>query len=101
MATGLTDSSNYQAIAEAIRAKNGSDETYTPEEMAAAVMAIEGQSLLSFANIDFSDWTSGEFTVTVDDGDPELGSVTFDADGRPDSITLFGHTLTLTLPGVS
>lgn len=51
MAKGLTDSSNYQAIANAIRAKNGLTDTYTPEEMAAAIEAIvTGQPLDALEN---------------------------------------------------
>lgn len=44
MARGLTDDTNYQAIANAIRQKNGSVTTYLPEEMAEAVLAINGSS---------------------------------------------------------
>ena len=36
----LTDSANYAAIADAIRAKNGSSAVYKPREMAAAIDAI-------------------------------------------------------------
>jgi len=36
-----TDNANYAAIADAIRAKNGTDQTYTPAAMAAAIAAIE------------------------------------------------------------
>jgi hypothetical protein len=48
--------------------------------------------------IDFSAWEDGEFTVTAG-GDTKNGSVTFSG-GRPKTITLNGHTLTLTLPEV-
>lgn len=37
----LTDEKNYQDIAAAIREKNGTEETYKPAEMAAAIAAIE------------------------------------------------------------
>jgi hypothetical protein len=37
---GITDTQNYTDIANAIRAKNGSADTYTPAEMAAAILAI-------------------------------------------------------------
>ncbi len=51
MARGLTDSANYQAIADAIRAKNGLTETYAPEEMAPAIEAIEtGRALDTLEN---------------------------------------------------
>ena len=42
MAMILTDSSNYSAIAEAIREKTGTEDTYKPSEMAAAIEAIQG-----------------------------------------------------------
>lgn len=48
---------------------------------------------------DFSGWDSGEFTVTAD-GEATTGSVEFDSAERPTSITLNGHTLTLTFPEV-
>lgn len=51
MAKGLTDDSHYQAIAEAIRAKNGLTDSYTPEEMAAAINGIEtGKALDELEN---------------------------------------------------
>lgn len=40
MTIGLTDSANYQAIADAIRSKNGNTETYSPDEMAEAINNI-------------------------------------------------------------
>ena len=40
MEIGLTNKDNYKAIANAIREKNGSTETYTPSEMADAIAAI-------------------------------------------------------------
>ena len=40
MTTVLTDNANYAAIADAIRAKTGSTETYKPREMAEAINAI-------------------------------------------------------------
>ncbi len=42
MAKVITDEQNYQDIANAIRAKLGSADTYTPSEMAAAIGAISG-----------------------------------------------------------
>ena len=45
MAIGLTDEANYSAIADAIRDKNGSTTTYTPAEMADAIMTIETGSM--------------------------------------------------------
>ena len=42
MAKVITDEQNYQDIANAIRAKLGSTDTYTPSEMAAAISTISG-----------------------------------------------------------
>ena len=42
MSNVLVQESSLQAIATAIRAKNGSQDTYTPAEMAAAIRAISG-----------------------------------------------------------
>lgn len=42
MAKVITDEQNYQDIADAIRAKLGSTDTYTPSEMAAAISTISG-----------------------------------------------------------
>lgn len=40
MANKITNTDNYVAIANAIRSKNGSSDTYTPAQMAAAIEAI-------------------------------------------------------------
>lgn len=42
MSIVFTDNQNYQDIADAIRAKNGSSDTYLPSEMADAIMDISG-----------------------------------------------------------
>ena len=39
---GITNENNYKAIADAIRSKNGSEQTYTPSEMAEAIREIAG-----------------------------------------------------------
>ena len=51
-------------------------------------------------DIDLSAWNSGSFEMTYEDGTTKEGSVTFDSNNRPTSITLNGHTLTLTLPPI-
>lgn len=43
--TILTDDSNYKAIANAIRTKNGTEETYKPSEMASAIETIPSGGL--------------------------------------------------------
>lgn len=42
MAILMTDQSNYEDIADAIREKNGTGETYLPSEMAGAIRSIHG-----------------------------------------------------------
>ena len=49
---------------------------------------------------DFSDWESGSFSVQMPDGATLDGSVEFDDEGRPESVTLNGHTMTIILPEV-
>lgn len=49
------------------------------------------------SNADLSDWASGSFTMTVD-GEELPGSVTFDSNNNPKSVTFNGHTMTITLP---
>jgi len=51
-------------------------------------------------DVDMSNWYSGSFEMTYEDGTVKEGSVTFDSNNRPKTITLNGHTLTLTLPEV-
>ena len=50
------------------------------------------------ADIDFSAWADGEFTVTMSDETEKSGAVYFDSSGNPASVTLDGHTMTITLP---
>lgn len=51
MAKKLYEESTIQAIADAIRAKNGSDATYKPAEMPAAIAAISGSGSAVAENI--------------------------------------------------
>ena len=60
--TVLTDDTHYKDIAGAIRAKNGTDDTYAPSEMAEAIGAIEAVP----KNI--AEITSGFFTPGKDLG---------------------------------
>lgn len=48
--------------------------------------------------INFTNWESGGFVVTMSDGTQHNGTVTFDSEGKPTSVTLNGHTLSITLP---
>lgn len=48
--------------------------------------------------INFTNWESGGFVVSMSDGTQHNGTVTFDSEGKPTSVTLNGHTMTITLP---
>lgn len=58
------------------------------------VTALEGKA----TGINFTNWESGGFVVTMSDGTQHNGTVTFDSEGKPTSVTLNGHTLSITLP---
>lgn len=62
MAQKLYEESNIQAIADAIRAKNGTTTTYKTNEMAAAIQAIEAGE--SYFGTEFRIY-SGSYTPTV------------------------------------
>lgn len=71
---GITDSQNYQDIADAIRAKNGSQAVYLPSEMAAAIDAIQVNAAqdpiyedLSTGYISGGTWVIGGTTVSYSD----------------------------------
>ena len=57
MATVLTDSAHYTAIADAIRARTGRNAAYTPAQMPAAIAALTGGGVQS-------ETISGEYTDT-------------------------------------
>lgn len=95
MALVITNTQNYVDIANAIREKNGSEDTYMPSEMAAAIQAIacdEGGGK-KVSNITIYE-SIGMYTITYDDGQIVTGSVTFDENGLPTSLTDDnGHTV--------
>ena len=80
------------------------DASLSVEGMAADAKAV-GDTLATLATqpaaTDFSDWDDGSFTVQMSDGTIKDGSVTFDSNGNPKSITLGGHTVRITLPEMS
>ena len=69
MARVLINESNLQNIADAIRAKNGSSDTYTPSQMAGAISAIStGLDIKKLTATVASDQTSTYTMLT----DPQL-----------------------------
>lgn len=50
------------------------------------------------ASADYTNWASGSFAVTMEDGTAYTGTVAFDSNSNPASITLNGHTLYVTIP---
>lgn len=84
MAIGITGSQHYANIAAAIRAKNGSENTYKPSEMAAAIKAIKGgENIVLISIYEHID----KFAIFFDDGSLLAGSVEFDENGVPVSLT--------------
>ena len=79
------------------------DATLSEEGVAADAKAV-GDALAAMRQVpsttDFSDWDSGSFVLQMPDGTTLDGSVEFDNDGRPESVTLNGHTMTIILPEV-
>ena len=55
MAIITTDNQHYHDIADAIREKNGTQNTYKPEQMAAAVRAIDGGGTSGGEDVSFDD----------------------------------------------
>lgn len=78
MAKIITDNKHYTDIAAAIREKNGGAETYKPEEMAAAVLAIETEKEIILEDV-YIEPTEEEQTVYPSDGYDGIGSVTVGA----------------------
>ena len=88
MAKGVTDRKHYEAIADAIRLKNGEETTYKPSEMAGAILAIEGggANLAKVSEVAIYE-NIGQFAITYDNGKLVTGAATFDVDGNPTSLT--------------
>ena len=63
---GLTDDKNYQNIADAIREKNGSSDTYKPSEMANAIRGIEGGGGVNFSDIGYTSEDVGQIKEMID-----------------------------------
>lgn len=48
--------------------------------------------------LDFTNWDSGSFTMSLSNGESYNGNVTFDSNANPKTISLNGNTLSLTFP---
>lgn len=77
MATVFTDDTHYKNIANAIRAKNGSTDKYTPSEMSAAIETIKTEPNLQEKNITPSTLVQ---EITPDNGYDGLSKVTVNGD---------------------
>jgi len=78
MGTALITETHLTSIANAIRGKNGSSTTYTPEEMAPAITAIQGSSYESLysGELTYSTTATSAATATT----IELGSTAYTKD---------------------
>lgn len=86
MAKGVTDSRYYAGIAAAIRAKNGEDTVYKPNEMTAAILDIEGGNGKKIYEVNIYE-SIGTALIVFDDSSMATVNATFDADGLPTSLT--------------
>lgn len=64
MARGYIDDSVFEDIADAIRVKSGSSDTYVPGDMAQAILDIEGPT----------EWYDGSYSVTPSWSSQELAT---------------------------
>lgn len=78
MAKVLVTESNLQNIADSIRIKNGSSNTYTPAEMAMAIQSIPTGSTINNQDKTVSPTESKQY-ITADTGYTGLGTVTVNA----------------------
>lgn len=70
---GYIERQTLQDIADAIREKNGSEETYKPSEMASAILDLSGNINLQDKSITITE--NGTTTITADEGFDGLSSV--------------------------
>ena len=76
----ITNNQNYTDIADAIRIKNGTNETYPPAEMPAAILALEAGSGGAIINQNKTvNPSETQQSVTADSGYSGLGTVTVTA----------------------
>lgn len=78
MAIVTTDSSNYTNIANSIRAKNGLSTTYRPDQMSAAIDALNVSGTITLQDKTVTPTTSQQ-SVSADTGYDGLGTVTVNA----------------------
>lgn len=86
MAIVITNDQHYAGIADAIREKNGEGATYKPSEMAAAILEIMGGNVKKVTSVNVYE-NIGMYTITYEGGQMVTGSVTFDENGLPTSLT--------------
>lgn len=87
MAIVLTDNAHYQAIADAIRAKNGMTTTYKPAEMAEAILAIApGITLDELENPATAEQILSGYRAYAADGSVILGTAKTYEEGYADGI---------------
>lgn len=88
MAKVITDNQHYKDIADAIRAKTESGDSYKPSEMADAIMAIEGGGELGELEPGFVTPTGQEFTAYPDGAGFSSVTVAGDVNLEPQNIAM-------------
>ncbi len=94
MSLGITDTQHYSDIADAIRAKNGSADTYTPSEMATAIGDLPTPTPVTKGLV-FSDYDADGYPTKAE----FVGSWTEIPDSYANSLFyMWGRNITLRIP---
>lgn len=98
MANVLVEESSLQDIADAIRSKNGTQNTYKPNQMADAIEAISGGgitptgtiSITANGTFDVTNYASANVNVPTGGSSIQSGNFTLQEDGKTFTVPLTG-----------